>query len=513
MAFNKQVILGFMGNRGFFPTAFAVDGARQTRSVVERLLGGKAEYVDLGTIESYADAKKAATIAQRYKLDPNGDGCIGIICSMYNFSDENGIRDFLRLADLNVPVLIHTEPDTRGKGKMGETGRRDGACGRFSATNALRHIGHPYTLTTFHCEAVDSKPFADDVQAFFSACQLANRFRRRGRGARVGLIGSGPDAFQTVTTVSTELLGHMGLNTVGMDLIQLDREMARLTAAQVERKLAEVKAYLPTAGVPADSLDTIARMSLVFDRFVADHDLDGVAVRCWTEMQKYKIGGRTGVVPCTAMAMLSDKLLPAACEVDIGGWMGMMLLQTASGLIPALGDWNNMFDDARNEIDLFHCGVWAKSVLRPGAKMADQQIIATDPDVRQENTWGTVDGDLIAGTCAFARPCTNAREGKIFLYAGVGTVKEEAIKTFGTKGRIWIPRLQEFFTRITAFEDATEHHCPVVVGDRERIRLGMQALRWAVPYINHQAGLNSSGRALIEYFEHDQVAELAGGPT
>lgn len=507
---SKPVILGFMGNRGFFPTEFAVDGAKATKKVVESLLGDKVKYVDLGNVERYEDAKNAAIRAQEYKLTPDGAGAIGVICSMYNFSDENGVRDFLRLADLNIPVLIHTEPDTRDAGKMGQTGRRDGACGRFSVTNALRHIGYPYVLTSRHVEAVASSDFARDLKAFYATCVLASKFRRRGRGVRLGLIGSGPDAFQTVTTVSTELMGHMGLTTVGMELLQLDREMAALADKDVRTALKRVREYLPTPNVPDSSIETIARMSVIFDRFIKNNELDGVAVRCWTEMQKYRIGGKTGIVPCTTMSMLSDRMMPAACETDIAGWMGMYMLQTASALIPVLGDWNNMFEDAEDEVDLFHCGVWAKSVLRQGAKIADQQIIATDPTVGQENTWGTVDGKLISGTCAFIRPCTNARDGKIFMYGGVGRVKDEEIETFGTTGRIFIPRLQSLFTKITSIENAVEHHCPVVVGDAQTIDIAMKAIRDAVPYINAQAGLNAAGGKLVEYYEHGTVDELVG---
>lgn len=337
---------------------------------------------------------------------------------------------------------------------------------------------------------------------------MVNKFRRRGRGVRVGLVGSGPDAFQTVTNVSAELFGHMGLNTVGMELIALDREMQRIEPKSIHSKIEEIRNYLDASALPPDSLETIARMGIVFDRFIEDNDLDGIAVRCWTEMQKYKIGGKTGIVPCTCMSMLSDKLYPAACETDIAGWMGMYMLQSASNLIPVLGDWNNMFNDEREEVDLFHCGVWAKSVLREGARLADQQIIATDPDVGPANTWGTVDGSLKAGTCAFLRPCTNAREGSIFMYGGVGEVSEEAIDTFGTTGRIKIPKIQELFRYLTDPSRSVEHHTPLVVGSKKTIELAMKAVRDAVPYINNQAGFNQAGTPLVDYYEHSTIDDL-----
>lgn len=509
MTFETQpVILGFMGNRGFFPTAFTEEGAGATRSAVERTLGGRVRYVDLGNVESYADARAAAGAAQQYRRTPDGGGAIGVICSMYNFSDENGIRDFLRLADLDVPVLLHTEPDVRGLGRMGQKGRRDGACGRFSAANALRHIGYPYTLTSRHCEAASSAAFARDLQAFHASCVLASKFRRRGRGVRLGLVGSGPDAFQTVTTVSTELLGHMGLSTVGLELLALDRQMRQVSPAQLANKLEAVSSYIAASDVPRASLEAIARMGVVFDRFVEENDLDGIAVRCWTEMQQYQVGGGVGVMPCTCMSMLSDKLIPAACETDIAGWMGMYMLQCASGLVPVLGDWNNMYDDDREEVDLFHCGVWAKRVMRPGARITRQEILATQADIGEENTWGAVDGELAAGTCAFLRPCTNAREGSVFLYAGVGRVSEEGIDTFGTRGRLQIPRLQQLFRHLTEPERAVEHHTALVVGTSETIELALKAIRDAVPYINAQAGLNRNGRPLVDFYEHSKTDEL-----
>ncbi len=493
---TKPILLGMMGNRGTFPSKFVESGIKELEAAVQKTLGDKVDFVNLGSIESYEDAKKAAIWAQEYRRTPAGGGCIGIICSMYNFSSETGIRDFLRLADLDVPLLLQTEPDDRGKGAFGQSGRRDGACGRFSVANALRHIGYRFTLTSKHVEAISSDLFAQDLAAFFASCVVVDRFRPRGRGARVGIIGSGPDDFQTVTTVSTELLGHLGMNSVGMDLITLDRAMRDVDAADAAEKAQEVAAYMPSDGMPEEALLSIARMALVFDRFIEEHDLDGVAVRCWTEMQQHKIGGLCGISPCACMSMLSDKLIPAACEVDLAGWMGMQMLQDISGLIPSLGDWNNMFADTDDEVDLFHCGVWAKQVLKPGAEMTSHKIIGPLPGFGAENAWGTVEGELAPGTCAFLRPCTDARKGRIFMYAGTGEVLDQSCETFGTVGRVRIPRLQELFRTLCDYDVAVEHHCPVIVGSPQIINMTMKAIRDAVPYFNH-------GRDnLVDYYEH-----------
>ena len=64
----------------------------------------------------------------------------------------------MRLANLQVPVLIQATPDTPGK--MGIAFRRDSFCGKMSICNNLRQYGIPYSLTTLHTEAPDSEEFA-----------------------------------------------------------------------------------------------------------------------------------------------------------------------------------------------------------------------------------------------------------------------------------------------------------------------------------------------------------------
>ncbi len=45
----------------------------------------------------------------------NRDAIDGVIVTLPNFGDERAIADTLRLAGLNVPVLIQATPDTPGR--------------------------------------------------------------------------------------------------------------------------------------------------------------------------------------------------------------------------------------------------------------------------------------------------------------------------------------------------------------------------------------------------------------
>ena len=70
----------------------------------------------------------------------NSDRIDGVIVSLPNFGDERAIADTLRLARLDVPVLIQATPDDAAK--MTILHRRDSFCGKMSACNNLRAVRH-----------------------------------------------------------------------------------------------------------------------------------------------------------------------------------------------------------------------------------------------------------------------------------------------------------------------------------------------------------------------------------
>jgi len=85
-------------------------------------------------------------------LNEVGDAARGLAdddCAIpANFGDERAIADTLRLARLNVPVLVQATPDAPAK--MTIAHRRDSFCGKMSACNNLKQYGIPYSLTTLH---------------------------------------------------------------------------------------------------------------------------------------------------------------------------------------------------------------------------------------------------------------------------------------------------------------------------------------------------------------------------
>ena len=70
-----------------------------------------------------------------------------------------------------------------------------------------------------------------------------------------------------------------------------------------------------------------------------------------------------GVVPCTVMSMMSNGLMPSACETDIAGTVAMYGPGLASGKPSAIVDWNNNYGDDPDKAVIFHCSNLPKDIF------------------------------------------------------------------------------------------------------------------------------------------------------
>ena len=109
---------------------------------------------------------------------------------------------------------------------------------------------------------------------------------------------------------------------------------------RVIAKLEQIKAYLPGKATPAAALVKMAKLGAVIDTWMSENNLAATAVQCWTSMEE-----NYGISPCTVMSLMSNKLMPSACETDIAGTVGMYVLALASQQPSALVDWNNNYGD------------------------------------------------------------------------------------------------------------------------------------------------------------------------
>ena len=430
------------GNRDFFPdhlvTEARTDLTRLLRKHEIQTVQLQENDSKLGGVETHAEARRCAELFRR-----EAEAIDGILVCLPNFGDEKGVADALKLAGLNVPVLVQAYPDDLDR--LDVARRRDGYCGKISVCNNLVQAGIPFTLTRQHVVHPTDERFETDLKNFMGVCRVVNGLR----GLRLGAVGARPGAFNTVR-YSEKLLERHGISVTTVDLSEILSEAGKLDqdAAAVKEKLAEIKAYAPSQGVPDQPLLQMAKMGVVLEKWMTTHALDATAIQCWTSVQS-----NYGCNTCTLMSMMSERFMPSACEVDVTGALTMFAMQLASNSPSALVDWNNNYADDENKCVLFHCGNWAKTFL-PDARIATAPILGTV--VGEENTYGALEGRTPAGPLTYGRITTADAEGCIRAYVGEGELTNDELKTFGTRAVANVPRLQELMHHVC--KQGFEHH-------------------------------------------------------
>ena len=434
-----------IGNRGFFPAILARDGREEILRTLEQQ-GYKSvcltpEETKYGAVETLQEARKCADLFKQHAGEIDG-----ILVTLPNFGDERGVANSIRMSGLEVPVLVHAFPDDPGR--MLVSSRRDSFCGKMSVCNNLWQYGIHYTLTTLHTEAPASPVFADDLRSFAATCRIVKGLKN----VRVGVIGARPAAFNTVR-FSEKLMERHGISVETLDLSEVLGRVQRLKddEEKVQAKIAAIQGYVPTATVPSASLVKMAKFGLVVDEWMNANELVGSSVQCWTAMEEF-----FGVVPCTLMSMMSNNLVPSACETDMIGMISMLILQLAAGEPSAIVDWNNNYGEDPDKAVIFHCSNLPKHFFED-VKMDFQEIIAGS--VGKNNTFGTVVGKLKSGPLTYCRVSTDDLAGKLRAYVGEGEITDDRPQSFGGYGVVRIPEMQKLLKHIC--RHGYEHHVAV----------------------------------------------------
>lgn len=443
MSLSKNPTLGvIIGNRDFFPDKLVAEARKELLVFLNQLsitpiMLGEADS-KLGGVETFAEAQACAALFRKH-----ADVIDGVLVVLPNFGDEKGIAETLKLAGLDVPVLIQAYPDDLEK--LDVVNRRDAWCGKISVCNNLHQFGIKYSLTTKHVTRLDDEVFQKDLSDFVAVCRVVKGLKK----VRIGAIGARPTAFNTVR-YSEKLLQRNGISVTTVDLSEILGNADKLTAndKSVKDKLDKIHAYTPTGKTPNDKLVQIAKLDVVLEEFMQANALDCTAIQCWTSLQQ-----NFGCNICTNMSMMSENMLPSGCEVDVTGTLTMYAMQLASSSPSALVDWNNNYADDDSKCVLFHCGNWAKSFL-PDISMSTAPILGTT--VGTENTYGALDGRTPAMPLTYGRISTDDFNGKIRAYIGEGELTNDALNTFGNRAVAQIDDLQGLMKYVC--RNGFEHH-------------------------------------------------------
>ncbi len=439
---KKPTIGVIIGNRDFFPDKLVSEARTEIIDLLKKLnitpiLLSDAD-TKLGGVETFAEAQKCASLFRDH-----ADAIDGILVVLPNFGDEKGVAETIKWSGLNVPVLIQAYPDSLGK--MDVVNRRDAWCGKISVCNNLYQFGIRYSLTSKHVVSPSDESFVADLTKFIATCRVVKGMRK----VRIGAVGARPGAFNTVR-YSEKILQRHGISVTTVDLSEILGNANKLTAddASVKEKLEKIHAYTPTGKTPNDRLVQIAKLDVVLADFMQANSLDATAIQCWTSLQQ-----NYGCNVCTNMSMMSENMLPSACEVDVTGTLTMYAMQLASGTPSALVDWNNNYADDDTKCVLFHCGNWAKSFL-PDIQISTAPILGTT--VGTENTYGALDGRTPAMPLTYGRISTDDCKGVIKAYVGEGELTDDALNTFGNRAVAQINDLQGLMNYVC--RNGFEHH-------------------------------------------------------
>ena len=290
------------------------------------------------------------------------DARVDVICVIAaSWFEDYLVLDLLEECD--VPTILWARPGM-------ETGA---LCGMQQLGFMLKQLDKPYCFLFAEPEESDQAARALD---FARAAALRHLLRR----ARIGYLGHRVEGMTETTPHELALKKLFGPRVVGMDMhIFLERAAAVPQPSAAD----QWDALAPRVGqVTATRASGVTAMQtyVALREMIAESDLTAVAVGCYPHLM--------GKV-CLPISLLADQGIPVACEGDVNGALGMIILNFLTGgpvhntdlLDPVPADnaivyshcGNGSFTLAPDEADitlgpvrLMHNGVCALFPARPG---------------------------------------------------------------------------------------------------------------------------------------------------
>lgn len=242
----------------------------------------------------------SAVAAGRYFYDQRVDAICVLAASWY---EDYLVLDLIE--ECNAPIIAWARPGM-------ETGS---LCGMQQLGHMLKQLAHPYLFLFAPVESKDALRRAWD---YASAAALRHQLRR----GRIGYLGHRVEGMTETTGHELALKKMFGPRVVGLDSqVFLDRA-ARVAPESVtrdwERLTSQVGQVTATEEAGLESLQVYVALKEMSEKA----GLAAVAVGCYPHLM--------GKV-CLAASLLAEEGIPVACEGDINGALGMLILTRLTG--------------------------------------------------------------------------------------------------------------------------------------------------------------------------------------
>ena len=317
------------------PLEVGADRAPKAADDLAHLLrAAGCQVVNLGTI----DQPDKSAAAGRKLAESHVHAAVFVAASWF---EDYLVFDLLE--ECPVPVLLWSLPGM-------ETGA---LCGVQQLTACLKPLGAPYRAVYGPLESSDCR---NRAEAFLQAAALAHRLRR----AQIGLAGHRVGGMCETAVNELALKKTFGPRIVPLDLPQLLAAAKEVPDKQVEQQWREAAGRAAVCKVPETDGVASMKMLAAVRQLVERHGLDALAIGCYPHLM-----GRV----CLAASMLADEGVPLACEGDVNGAVGQLMLTLLTGQPTHNTDWLEPLDPCTAVFT--HCGSGSFSLAE---KPSDVQL-------------------------------------------------------------------------------------------------------------------------------------------
>ncbi|MBN1864783.1 MAG: hypothetical protein JW808_07775 [Victivallales bacterium] len=314
------------------PLEVGAGRALQKASGLEAALKGKK-----------CDVIQSAAVSTHQEAAAIGRKLAGLFPDMVVFLPVCWFEDYLVtdfIEECKAPLLLWALPGM-------ETGS---LCGSQQLGTLLKYLGHPF----FHVFGELNNPeVVSEALKYFKAAALYSRLRR----SRIGLYGSrvngmthtSPNEFMLKKTLGSRIVPVPSgkIIFIGDDL-------------EVKKVWNSFKKRCGAVNVSYESGIESIRTYCALKKVVEENDLNALAVGCYPDLM--------GKV-CIAASLLAEEGIPMACEGDVNGALGQLILTLLSGKPTMNTDFLEPVD--ANSIVFTHCG---SSSLSLAEKKSDTSL-------------------------------------------------------------------------------------------------------------------------------------------